>query len=460
MPPQRLFLASPPSVAALAAAMLEPTVIVGSYLATGAALGREVGTPDLTLCLLAFLLTFPGRNRFGVRPLDAAADIVGGWVLVLAVLGACGYAMRSIDLFDRGHVAAWAVLTPLLLWLLVLAGRQVVLAGARRNGRERLSIVVGAGTLGQKVAVALQRREPFGHGLLGHFDDRLGDRVPAGLRGQCLGNLNDVAAFVRQRGVREVYLTLPLSAQPRVVALLEQLQGTTASLYLVPDVFGVNIVQGRLQELHGIPVVGLCETPFTGVNRVVKRVLDLVLATLILLLIAPLMLLIALAIKLDSPGPVVFRQRRNGLAGEEIVVYKFRSMRTLDDGPQVRQATRGDARITRLGAFLRRTSLDELPQFFNVLQGRMSIVGPRPHAVAHNEQYRDLIRAYMVRHKVQPGITGWAQVNGCRGETDTLDKMRARIDFDLEYMRNWSVMLDLRIIVRTVALVIGDRHAY
>ena len=168
----------------------------------------------------------------------------------------------------------------------------------------------------------------------------------------------------------------------------------------------------------------------------------------------------AVGVKLSSPGPVIFKQRRNGLDGDEIVVYKFRSMRTLDNGPVVKQAIKDDPRITPFGAFMRRTSLDELPQFFNVLQGSMSIVGPRPHAVAHNEMYRELIKAYMVRHKVKPGITGWAQVLGLRGETETVEKMQARVEADLEYMRNWSLGLDLVIILRTIKTVFIDRNAY
>jgi len=191
-----------------------------------------------------------------------------------------------------------------------------------------------------------------------------------------------------------------------------------------------------------------------------KRVSDIVLATIILILISPILLVLAIGVKLSSPGPVIFKQRRNGLDGGEIIVYKFRSMTAQDNGPVVRQATKDDPRITRFGAFIRRTSLDELPQFINVLQGQMSIVGPRPHAVAHNEQYRQLIKAYMVRHKVKPGITGWAQVNGHRGETDTIEKMQARVEYDLEYLRNWSLGLDLQIIVRTIRLVFFDRHAY
>jgi putative colanic acid biosynthesis UDP-glucose lipid carrier transferase len=212
--------------------------------------------------------------------------------------------------------------------------------------------------------------------------------------------------------------------------------------------------------LHGVPVVGICETPFTGTNDLVKRISDIILAALILIVISPFLIAIAIGVKLSSPGPVIFKQSRNGLDGGEIVVYKFRSMTAQDNGPVVRQATKNDARVTPFGAFMRRTSLDELPQFFNVLQGTMSIVGPRPHAVAHNEEYRRLIKAYMVRHKVKPGITGWAQVNGHRGETDTVEKMQARVEYDLEYLRNWSLGLDLQIIVRTIRLVLFDRHAY
>jgi putative colanic acid biosynthesis UDP-glucose lipid carrier transferase len=207
-------------------------------------------------------------------------------------------------------------------------------------------------------------------------------------------------------------------------------------------------------------MVSVCETPFTGLNGMVKRLSDIVLSCLILVLLSPLMLAIAIGVKLTSPGPVLFRQRRYGLDGREIMVYKFRSMTVCEDGDVIRQATRNDRRITKLGAVLRKTSLDELPQFINVIQGRMSVVGPRPHAVAHNEQYRKLIKGYMVRHKVKPGITGWAQVNGCRGETELLEKMQARIDFDLQYLRNWSLKLDLMIVARTVFIVLRDRHAF
>ena len=379
---------------------------------------------------------------------------------LVGILALCGYATRSLHYFENDVLMVWLIVTPVLQWLAVWMGRLIVQRVSARPGSRRTAVVVGAGALGVKVAKALAESVDYGVDFLGYFDDRTDDRLHSEASAMRLGGLKDVAAYATEHGVREVYITLPLGSQPRIVELLEDVQGTTASLFFVPDVFGISIIQGRLQDMNGVPVVGICETPFTGTNELVKRISDIVLATLILILISPFLIAIAIGVKLSSPGPAIFRQRRNGLDGGEIIVYKFRSMKAQDNGPVVRQATKDDPRITRFGAFIRRTSLDELPQFINVLQGRMSIVGPRPHAVAHNEQYRQIIKAYMVRHKVKPGITGWAQVNGHRGETDTIDKMQARVEYDLEYLRNWSLGLDLQIIVRTVRLVIFDRHAY
>jgi putative colanic acid biosynthesis UDP-glucose lipid carrier transferase len=228
----------------------------------------------------------------------------------------------------------------------------------------------------------------------------------------------------------------------------------------VPDLFVTELIQGRVEHVSGMPAVAVCESPFTGVNGIIKRAEDLVLGSLIVLLISPLLLGVALAVKFTSPGPVIFAQRRYGLDGKEVIVYKFRSMTVTEDGDKAyTQVSKGDARVTKVGAFIRKTSLDELPQFINVLQGRMSIVGPRPHAVAVNEKYRTVISGYMVRHKVRPGITGWAQVNGYRGGDD-LEHMSKRIYYDLQYLRNWSLSLDLRIILRTVGLVAKDSAAY
>ncbi len=456
---KRTFYNAPQSVTSLVAAFLEPTIIVLAYIAISLEFDEPIQRPALTLCLLVFALTFPGRNRFRDNLIAAGVDIVTSWVTLLAILAFCGYATFSLKYFEEEVLLAWALVTPFLQWAAVWVGGRIVRASAALPSNRRTAIIVGAGPLGVKVAKALGGQES-GIDFVGYFDDRTDGRVDAEAAGQRLGGLADVAGYIRAHGIREVFITLPLGSQPRIVELLEQVQGTTASLFFVPDVFGISIIQGRLQDMNGVPVVGICETPFTGANELIKRVSDVVLATIILVLISPLMLAIAIGVKLSSPGPVIFKQRRNGLDGEEIIVYKFRSMTSQDNGPVVVQATKNDPRITRFGAFLRRTSLDELPQFINVLQGQMSIVGPRPHAVAHNEQYREIIKAYMVRHKVKPGITGWAQVNGHRGETDTLDKMKARVEYDLEYLRNWSLGLDLQIIVRTIRVVFFDRHAY
>ena len=444
----------------LVAAFCEPTITVTVFLAVMQFMGQPIGRAEMVLCLLVFALTFPGRNRFWDRPLNAAVDISTAWLRVLILLWLCGYFTGSLGLFDRHALLWWTLLTPALQWITVFSGRAYIRRAAAQPENVRTAVVVGAGTLGVKVSRAFQARGAAGLLFLGYFDDRADDRVDDDAAGARLGNLRQMAAYVREHGVNEVYITLPLGSQPRILELMEQVQGTTASVFFVPDVFGISIIQGRLQDMNGVPVVGLCETPFTGTNRLLKRLSDIVLAGLITVCISPLLLAIAIGVRLSSPGPAIFRQRRNGLAGEEIIVYKFRSMRAQDDGHQIRQATKADPRITPFGAFLRRTSLDELPQFINVLQGHMSIVGPRPHAVAHNEQFRQLIKAYMVRHKVKPGITGWAQVNGHRGETDTLGKMQSRVEYDLEYLRNWSLGLDLQIIARTIKLVFFDHNAY
>ncbi|HEX2542210.1 MAG TPA: undecaprenyl-phosphate glucose phosphotransferase [Caldimonas sp.] len=459
-PHKRTFFSAPQSVTTLVAALLEPGITVLTFVCVTLAYGERMDRPALTLCLLVLALTFPGRNRFRDSLLGAAVDIGSSWVILLSILALCGYATRSLHYFENDVLLTWGVLTPVLQWLANGLGKVVLQRHAARPKSRRRAVVVGASSLGAKVAKALEADRSFGVDFVGYFDDRSDGRIEVETKTQVLGTLGEVAEYVADKGIREVYITLPLGSQPRIVELLEQLQGTTASLFFVPDVFGISIIQGRLQDMNGVPIVGICETPFTGTNRLVKRVSDVVLASLIVVLISPLMLLIAIGVKLSSPGPVIFKQRRNGLDGSEIIVYKFRSMTTLDNGAVVRQATRNDQRVTRFGAFLRRTSLDELPQFFNVLQGTMSIVGPRPHAVTHNKEYRQIIKAYMVRHKVKPGITGWAQVNGHRGETDTIEKMRTRVEYDLQYLRNWSLGLDLRIIASTIRLLFFDRHAY
>jgi putative colanic acid biosynthesis UDP-glucose lipid carrier transferase len=443
----------PPAAVRASSVLLVPTLCVAVYLLSALGVSGKIQRTDLVISSLVFMLTFPWRSRFEDSHAVGRRIGVIGFVL-LGGLSLWAHLTSSLNEFHLSTVITLALAAPLLHWR---PDARPVRWRRLRGGRK--AVMVGAGPLATTVTQALQAGVSQAH-VVGCFDDRAPQRLHGDAAPKVLGSLADLAPFVREHRIQEVYVTLPLSSQPRIAGLLESMQGTTASVYYVPDVPGIGIIQGRLHDINGVPVLGLFETPFTGINEVVKRASDIVLSLVILLVISPLLVAIAIGVKLSSPGPVIFKQRRNGLDGHEITVYKFRTMTAQDNGSVVVQARRNDPRITRFGAFLRRTSLDELPQFFNVLQGQMSIVGPRPHAVAHNELYREAIKAYMVRHKVRPGITGWAQVNGLRGETETVERMQARVEYDIAYLRNWSVWLDLRIIGRTIRLLFFDRNAY
>jgi putative colanic acid biosynthesis UDP-glucose lipid carrier transferase len=319
-----------------------------------------------------------------------------------------------------------------------------------------------AGCTESSIALAkrLSRATEYGMGVVGFFDDRGAERLGIDAEVQLLGKLSDLAAYVQEHDIEVIFIALPVKQVSRVMDLVEELRDTTASIYYLPDLILFDLIQARSIVIDGIPAVSMCETPFFGYRAIAKRVTDVLISGSVLILAAPLMILIAILVRLSSPGPIIFRQRRYGLNGEEIIVYKFRTMTVTEDGTTVTQATRADPRTTRIGRFLRRYSLDELPQLINVLAGPMSLVGPRPHAVAHNETYRKLIKGYMVRHKVKPGITGLAQVNGMRGETRTLEQMEARVRYDLEYLRNWSFELDIEILLKTAVRVFNDGEAF
>lgn len=273
--------------------------------------------------------------------------------------------------------------------------------------------------------------------------------------------LDRLVAQVNEQAVHEVWLCLPLSKGAALPTILYALRHHTVSVRFFPEWGDMPLLNHRVSHIAGLYSLDLSCTPMDGPARFIKRAEDVLIGGLISVVILPVCLVIAIAVKLTSPGPVVFKQYRTGINGKKFKVYKFRSMVVhQENGDGVTQATKNDARITQIGAFLRRTSLDELPQFFNVLQGRMSLVGPRPHALAHNEYYKDLVESYMQRHKVKPGITGWAQVNGYRGETDTLDKMQKRVEYDLWYIDNWSLWLDLKIVFLTVFKGFINKNAY
>jgi putative colanic acid biosysnthesis UDP-glucose lipid carrier transferase len=441
-------------------AIVEPAVTVLSLWLLVWHFEGQLSAPWLIVSVVVFALVFPGRSHLRLAPDRVLVRTLVSWAWTAGLMLAMGFATGQIHSLSTKVVLNWLWFAPVSQMMGQWALRAAAPVLVRLQGPPLRAVVVGMNEQGCSLADRLACEFPAGIQLVGFFDDRTPERHHDRGRHRLLGRLTNIADYVKQNRIHLIYLSLPMAAQPRIKELLDQLKDTTASVYFVPDMFVTDLIQGRTDSVCGLPVIAVCETPFRGPAGAIKRGSDLVLATLFLLLLSPLMLLIWMAIKLESPGPAIFRQRRYGLDGEEIVVYKFRSMTVTEDGSQIRQASRDDLRITRLGRILRKTSMDELPQFINVLQGRMSIVGPRPHAVAHNELYRPLIKSYMVRHKVRPGITGWAQVNGYRGETDSLEKMEGRVRYDLDYLRNWSLRLDLFIIVRTAGLVFRDSSAY
>ena len=439
---------------------LDPVVLIGTLWGLVLYFELELDNPYLILGLVVFSMTFPGPSYLRASPMRMVWRVFSGWTIIATLLGLFGYAAHLIHYFDRYVLMNWLWLAPIAQ----LAARSALKLAAPTLiailGGQRRAIVAGVNDRGVSLAARTASNPAAGITVVGYFDDRRADRLPAFSPLPLLGTLAELPDFVRRSNIHVIYLALPMTTQARIQKLLDDLRDTTASIYFVPDYFITDLIQGRVGAVEDIPVVAVCESPFVGLGGMAKRASDIVMASLILLLLSPLLLAIAIGVKLSSPGPVIFRQRRYGLDGQEIMVYKFRSMTVCEDSGEIVQAQKNDQRVTKLGAFLRKTSLDELPQFVNVLQGRMSIVGPRPHAVAHNEMYRKMIKGYMLRHKVRPGITGWAQVNGLRGETKTVDKMEARIEHDLEYLRNWSLRLDLYIIFKTGFVVLRDQHAY
>ncbi|UJB68883.1 undecaprenyl-phosphate glucose phosphotransferase [Acaryochloris sp. 'Moss Beach'] len=423
-------------------------------------------SPDGLKALSALLMLivptiFQGVGRYTFQPANPPkldySRIWLGWGLVIAALLFLGYMSHTAYVASPG-ARLWFVLSPLGLSLLnpIISGP---LQQRVSGDYTRTAIIAGTGDMSQRVADQLGQSPKSSIKFCGYFADRDAKFEAESCR-PLIGYLDELPDFVRRSCIDVVYITLPLREEAAISNLILALQDTTACVYFVPNLMMLNLMQARVHDLNGLPMIAVMEVPFSQVQAWVKRGIDFAIATLISIAISPLMVLIAISVKLSSPGPVLFKQQRYGLNGGNIVVYKFRSMRVMEDGAKVTQATQGDPRITKVGAFLRRSSLDELPQFINVLQGRMSLVGPRPHAVAHNEHYRKLIQGYMLRHKVKPGITGWAQVNGYRGETETLDKMEKRVEFDIHYLNHWSLWLDIKIILRTALVFFNDKNAY
>jgi putative colanic acid biosynthesis UDP-glucose lipid carrier transferase len=384
------------------------------------------------------------------------------WAGTLAGLLLLGYSLKVTHDLSRVTLGIWALSTPvaLLIWRRLI--RQSLKAMRVRGYNTRSVVILGVDENAKGLAKNIINMPWSGLVLKGFISkDSSGDVLTEkGESWSVIGGLEDLYGMARKNEVDIVYIAIPMHEQSIVAGILKELGDSTVSIFMVPDFCTAEIMQGTWVTVGDVPTVSVIDNPTQGMTSWVKRLEDIIISSFALIVLAIPMAIIALGIKLTSPGPVLYRQQRYGLSGKPICVWKFRSMSVMEEGSEFVQAKTGDRRVTKFGAFLRKTSLDELPQFFNVLGGSMSIVGPRPHAIAHNEEFRSKVNGYMLRHKVKPGITGLAQVNGYRGETDTEEKMSHRVRYDVEYINNWSVWLDLAIIFKTPMVLIRGENAY
>ncbi len=384
------------------------------------------------------------------------------WVIGCTILIVLAYFSKTGAYYSRLAIGNWFVSTAIALNLWRLVFRALLFRFRRSGLNTKPVIIIGVTPTGINLANQIKDNLQLGLEIVGFYDDRPKHRLPELAEYSLMGTIEEGINLVKENSdISQVYIAMPMKAEERITEILNQCSDTTATVHIIPDFFIYNMLHARWQYIGNMQTLSIFDSPFEGFNHTLKRIEDLVIGSLILTIITIPMCFIALSVKLTSKGPVIFKQKRYGLDGKEIKIYKFRSMALVPkESDKVVQATKFDARITPIGAFLRRTSLDELPQFINVLQGNMSIVGPRPHAVEHNEEYRQLVHGYMLRHKVKPGITGWAQINGWRGETDTLEKMEKRIEFDLSYIHRWSLIFDLKIIFITIFKGFVNKNAY
>ncbi|WP_117232535.1 undecaprenyl-phosphate glucose phosphotransferase [Vibrio maerlii] len=452
--------------------VIDSVIIVAVlYLASMVYLGEFTRTYYFVGPMAALLFVFFGENNGLYREFTShstsshLSPIAASWVKAILCILLLAFFTHWSQIHSRIVIGTWMVTVPLALMGVRYVADSLLKLHFKKHAYKQKALIVGQTNTGIKLANDIQKTQKHGLKLVGFFDDRTSARdidaeqlANTGI--ELKGNIHEALRLAKSRAVRHVYIAIPTWNAERVQNIVKQFSDTTAHVYLVPDINTFELMQARWRNIGGSPTISIQDTPFYGFSSVVKRVQDIVLSSIILTLISPVLAFVAMGVKLSSPGPIIFKQMRYGLDGQEIKVWKFRSMSVMDNGAVVKQATKNDVRVTKFGRFIRSTSLDELPQFINVLQGRMSIVGPRPHAVAHNEEYREIVDKYMLRHKVKPGITGLAQISGYRGETDTLEKMEKRVEFDLKYIQHWSLLLDLKIVFLTVFKGFVSKTAY
>lgn len=407
----------------------------------------------LTVLLMAVIYHISGVYQLSSSVFRRCINVGRSWLTVIACLVAIAFITKTSTKFSREVIITWTVSGYVAQILVFLVVRYL----QTQSRTEQLpTLIVGDGPLAQHLAEHINSNPWIPDEVLGLITPDAS--APGGI--ETLGDVSELESIVNSKGIQRVYLALSMQQAELVKPLYMELARKQVDIIWAPDIFSVELLNHSIRELGGVPLISLSETPLIGSNAFLKSTLDYFVALSASILLLPLILLTAIAIRVTSPGPVLFKQIRHGWNGEEITVYKFRSMKLHEetDG-QVTQATKDDDRITPVGKFIRRTSIDELPQLLNVLNGSMSIVGPRPHAVAHNVLYGEKIKDYMRRHRVKPGLTGLAQVNGFRGETRSIDAMEARVQYDLAYINNWSIWLDVKIIAKT-AFVLFDKNAY
>jgi putative colanic acid biosynthesis UDP-glucose lipid carrier transferase len=388
--------------------------------------------------------------------------VTAAWLAVMFTLIAIAFITKTSETYSRAWLLIWMVLA--LFAFIALRIVLLVRIGSWRQAGQLTQnvVVVGAGDYGQRLIRELRENGDAMLNIVGVFDRRH-TRVPAEIDGVPVrGDINDLMNFVRTSRVDEIIVALPWRSGDSLTELVQRLRSVPVNVKWCPETIAFQLPVRGLANLGGVSMISLFDRPLVGTGSIAKSIEDHIGAALLIVALSPLILLIAVAIRIDSTGPVLFRQTRYGFNNEEFNVFKFRTMRVDTANPvaPLEQARRNDPRITRVGRFLRRTSLDELPQLLNVLKGEMSLVGPRPHAVAHNEQYGRIIDEYFSRHRVKPGITGWAQINGLRGETDTAEKMRKRVEYDVYYIDHWSLLFDMRILFLTLFVGFINRNAY
>jgi putative colanic acid biosynthesis UDP-glucose lipid carrier transferase len=433
---------------------LGPAVCVASLKLSMWAHGEPYRWLYGVLALVSFLVA---ARVFGEMPLTSGGSLlprrgtVFDWIKVCAVLLFVGFATKYSGLYSRKVLLTWFVVTPFLLQAAQMVARRLLQSAVAEGESARSKVIVGVDEVGRALARRI-REDPCQGVVRGFFDDRR-QRLSGVRPEEVLGGMRDVAAYMKRNAVNVVYIALPMSRDPRLIRLLDDLRDTTASIYFVPRA-GLDLKQARMDRIGDVPVIALREPPFFGVRGSMKRAIDIVVASLALALLSPLLLVIAAAVKWTSPGPVLCTQRRCGLDGKEVAIRRFRTTTVCDD------ATGSKALVTPLGALLRRTSLDGLPQFVNVLEGTLSLVGPRSHSPAHNEQYLRIVNTGMLRYTVRPGMTGWSQIHGLGGEGETAPRMEVRIRYELDYLKHWSLSLDLWIMLRAICTMFSRRRAY